>query len=55
MTHQDAQPTFDVATSTIRIHTLFARDLIDLNSIHSLFQYLLLVCWVCLLVAWTLI
>ena len=48
MTHQDAQATFDVATSTIRIDTLFARTLIDPNSIHSLFQYLLLVFWVCL-------
>ena len=53
MTHQDAQATSDVATGTIRIYILLleSRALINLNSTHSLFQYLLLVCWVCLLVA----
>ena len=44
MTHQDAQTTYDVVTSTIQMCTLFARALIDPNSTHSLFQYLLLVC-----------
>ena len=35
MTHQDAQATSKVVTCTIRIHTLFARALIDPNSTHS--------------------
>ena len=55
MTHLDVQTTFDVVIGTIQIYTLIARALIDSNSTHSLFQYLLLDCWVCLLVAWTLI
>ncbi|RVX18791.1 hypothetical protein CK203_006981 [Vitis vinifera] len=32
MTHRDAQATFDVVTSTLRIHTLFSRALIDPSS-----------------------
>ena len=35
MTHRDTQATFDVVTSTLRIHTLFARVLINLGSTHS--------------------
>ena len=35
MTHGDAQATSDVVTSTLRIHTLFARALIDPSSTHS--------------------
>ncbi|RVW24900.1 Retrovirus-related Pol polyprotein from transposon 17.6 [Vitis vinifera] len=35
MTHRDAQATSDVVTSTLRIHTLFARALIDPGSTHS--------------------
>ncbi|RVW63783.1 Transposon Ty3-G Gag-Pol polyprotein [Vitis vinifera] len=35
MTHQDAQATSDVVTGTLRIHTLFARVLIDPGSTHS--------------------
>ena len=35
MTHGDAQVTSDVVTGTIRIHTLFARALIDPGSTHS--------------------
>ena len=35
MTHRDAQATYDVVTSTIRIHTLFASALIDLGLTHS--------------------
>ena len=35
MTHRDAQATYDVVTGTIRIHTLFARALIDPGSTHS--------------------
>ena len=35
MTHKDVQATSDVVTSTLRIHTLFARALIDLGSTHS--------------------
>ncbi|RVW78955.1 RNA-directed DNA polymerase-like [Vitis vinifera] len=35
MTHRDAQAYFDVVTSTLRIHTLFARALIDPGSMHS--------------------
>ena len=55
MTHQDAQATSNMVIGIIQIYTLNARILIDPNSIHSLFQYLLLVYQVCLLVAWTLI
>ena len=32
MTHRDAQATSDVVTGTLRIHTLFARALIDFGS-----------------------
>ena len=35
MTHKNAQATFDVVASTLRIHTLFARALIDPGSTHS--------------------
>ncbi|RVW75772.1 Retrovirus-related Pol polyprotein from transposon 17.6 [Vitis vinifera] len=35
MTHGDAQATSDVMTGTLRIHTLFARALIDPSSTHS--------------------
>ncbi|RVW21225.1 hypothetical protein CK203_114569 [Vitis vinifera] len=35
MTHQDAQATSDMVTGTLRIHTLFARVLIDPRSTHS--------------------
>ena len=35
MTHRNAQDTFDVVASTLRIHTLFARALIDPGSTHS--------------------
>ncbi|RVX22738.1 Retrovirus-related Pol polyprotein from transposon 17.6 [Vitis vinifera] len=35
MTHRDAQATSDVVTCTLRIHTLFARVLIDPGSTHS--------------------
>ncbi|RVW80717.1 Retrovirus-related Pol polyprotein from transposon 17.6 [Vitis vinifera] len=35
MTHRDAQATSDVVTGTLRIHTLFARVLIDPGSTHS--------------------
>ena len=35
MTHRDAQASSDVVIGTLRIHTLFARVLIDLGSIHS--------------------
>ena len=35
MTHKDTQATFDVVTSTLRIHTLFARVLIYPGSTHS--------------------
>ena len=35
MTHQDAQPTSDMVTGTIKVHTLFARALIDPSSTHS--------------------
>ena len=35
MTHRDAQATSDMVTGTLRIHTLFARALIDLGSTHS--------------------
>ena len=35
MTHRDAQATSDVVIGTLRIHTLFARALIDLVSTHS--------------------
>ncbi|RVX02251.1 hypothetical protein CK203_028319 [Vitis vinifera] len=35
MTHRDAQATFDVVTGTLRIHTLFARALIDPGSTYS--------------------
>ena len=35
MTHRDAQATSDVVTGTLRIHTLFARALIDPSSTHS--------------------
>ncbi|RVW93540.1 Retrovirus-related Pol polyprotein from transposon 17.6 [Vitis vinifera] len=35
MTHHDAQATSDVVTGTLRIHTLFARVLIDPGSTHS--------------------
>ncbi|RVW14225.1 Retrovirus-related Pol polyprotein from transposon 412 [Vitis vinifera] len=35
MTHRDAQATSDVVTGTLRIHTLFARALIDPSSMHS--------------------
>ncbi|RVW70732.1 Transposon Ty3-G Gag-Pol polyprotein [Vitis vinifera] len=35
MTHRDAQVTSDVVTGTLRIHTLFARVLIDPGSTHS--------------------
>ena len=45
MTHYDAQATFDVVTGTIRIHTLFAKALID----PSLTHYFVLVCFVHLL------
>ena len=31
MTHRDAQATFDVVAGTFRIHTLFAKALIDLG------------------------
>ena len=34
-THRDAQATFDVVAGTLRIHTLFARALIDPSSTHS--------------------
>ena len=44
MTHQDAQATSNMVIGIIQIYTLNARTLIDPNSIHSLFQYLLLVC-----------
>ena len=45
MTYRDVQATSDVVTSTIQIHTLFARALIDIQFRHTLlFQYLLLVC-----------
>ena len=55
MTHRDTQATFDVMISTLRIHTLFARVLIDPSSAHSLFRYLLLVCWICMPLLWILI
>ena len=35
MTHSDAQATSDVVAGTLRIHTLFARALIDPSSAHS--------------------
>ena len=35
MTHRDAQATSDVVAGTLRIHTLFARALIDPGSTHS--------------------
>ncbi|KAL6321014.1 hypothetical protein AAG906_011987 [Vitis piasezkii] len=35
MTYRDAQATSDVVIGTLRIHTLFARALIDLGSTHS--------------------
>ena len=35
MTHRDAQTTSDVVASTLRIHTLFSRALIDPGSTHS--------------------
>ena len=35
MTHKDTEATFDVVTGTLRIHTLFARVLIDPGSTHS--------------------
>ncbi|RVX00506.1 Transposon Ty3-G Gag-Pol polyprotein [Vitis vinifera] len=35
MTHKDAQATSDVVIGTLRIHTLFARALIDPGSTHS--------------------
>ena len=35
MTHKDTQATSDVVTGTLRIHTLFARALIDPISTHS--------------------
>ena len=35
MTHRDTQATSDVVTGTLRIHTLFARALIDPGSTHS--------------------
>ena len=35
MTHGDAQATSDVVTGTLRIHTLFARALIDPGSTYS--------------------
>ena len=35
MTHRDTQATYDVVTSIIRIHNLFARALIDPGSTHS--------------------
>ena len=35
MTHGDAQATSDVVIGTLRIHTLFARALIDFGSTHS--------------------
>ena len=35
MTNRDAQATSDVVTGTLRIHTLFARALIDPGSTHS--------------------
>ena len=35
MTHRDTQATSDVVTSTLQIHTLFARTLIDPSSTHS--------------------
>ena len=34
MTHRDTHATFDVVTCTLRIHTLFARVLIDPGSMH---------------------
>ena len=34
-THKDAQATYDVVAGTLRIHTLFARALIDPSSTHS--------------------
>ena len=45
MTHYDAQAIFDVVTGTIRIHTLFAKALID----PSLTYYFVLVYFVHLL------
>ena len=35
MTHRDTQATSDVVIGTLRIHTLFARVLIDPGSTHS--------------------
>ena len=35
MTHRDAQATSDVVRGTLRIHTLFARALIDPGSTYS--------------------
>ena len=35
MTHRDAQATSDVVIGILRIHTLFARALIDPGSMHS--------------------
>ena len=35
MTHRDAQATSDVVAGTLRIHTLFAKALIDPGSTHS--------------------
>ena len=35
MTYRDTQATSDVVTGALRIHTLFARVLIDLGSTHS--------------------
>ena len=55
MTHKDAQVTSDVVTGTLRIHTLFARALIDPSSMHSFVSVSFSGLLVCRLITWTLI
>ena len=55
MTHRDAQAMSDVVTGTLRIHTLFARALIDPGSMHSFISLSFAGLLVCRLITWTLI
>ena len=55
MTHRDAQATSDMVTGTLRIHTLFARALIDPSSMHSFVSVSFSGLLVCRLITWTLI
>ena len=55
MTHRDAQATYDVVIGTIRIHTLFAKALIDPSLTHYFVSISFVGLLGMLLLAWTLI